>query len=170
MVKVNWAKGFEAARTFRDSNQPGIVFRYKAAFTTEREAVDLIKKLKDQGIPYRKQQRPNYEGGRDVHVVFEGVPKGQAKRSHAKRGLNQFGVYVTNNPDQTRIPHDGKVYAIYDAYPNLQMAKEVAEDYRSQPYPLDSRRYRCRAIVADLGRDAGRLRWAIFIAKGVRWT
>jgi|BioPla2DNA2_1021312.scaffolds.fasta_scaffold37614_2 hypothetical protein len=81
--------------------------------------------------------------------------------------MNQFGVVEVNDPNQSSVYYAGKRYEIYDAYPSLSGARAYAEDLRTQPYPYDPR-YRCRAVVGDLGLEAGRLRWAVFIAKGVR--
>jgi len=69
------------------------------------------------------------------------------------------------SPDITQYHYGDRYYKIYDAYPGYEYALGVAEDCRKQPCPLDCR-YTCRAIVVDLGPDAGRLRYGLFVAKG----
>ena len=69
------------------------------------------------------------------------------------------------NADQSRIRYGGSMYSIHDAYPKAAMANEYATDLRT----LKGRQYPnnyTKAIVVDLGKDAGRLRYAVFIAKG----
>lgn len=74
----------------------------------------------------------------------------------------------TDNPGITRYRFRGAYYQIYDAYPSATTADEVAADMRSAPFPLSPGNYACKAIVVDLGPEAGRLRYGIFIAKGFR--
>lgn len=68
-------------------------------------------------------------------------------------------------PDQTRVFYRGKWYKIWDAFPSKSMAEEYATDARSGT--LDGI-HRTRVVVVDLGRDAGRLRYALFTAKGAK--
>lgn len=68
-------------------------------------------------------------------------------------------------PDQTRIQYRGKWYRIWDAYPSKSMAEEYAADARTH---TQDGIHRTRVVVVDLGKDAGRLRYALFTAKGVR--
>ena len=69
------------------------------------------------------------------------------------------------NPDQTRVKYRGKWYSIWDAYPSKSMAEGYAKDARTQT--IDGI-HRTRVVVVDLGKDAGRLRYALFTAKGVK--
>lgn len=67
-------------------------------------------------------------------------------------------------PDQTRVFYRGKWYSIWDAFPSKSMAGSTAAEIRTQTH---DNIHRTRAVVVDLGKDAGRLRYAIFTAKGV---
>ena len=55
---------------------------------------------------------------------------------------------------------DGKEYAIHDAFPGKKLAKETAKDART--YGLGPKGTRTRAVYRDMGKNAGRLRHAIF--------
>lgn len=147
MVKVNWFPGNEAARKFRDSNVPGIVFKYAGAFTTEREAIALIEKLKRQGKQYRKQQRVNPDGGRYVHVVFEGVPKGQAKRgrSHTKTGLMK--PISVNVSDLSRFDDFSLKILLQPVIKSKQIVNAEPERVDGHAVILDCDRERALAIV-----------------------
>lgn len=70
-----------------------------------------------------------------------------------------------SSPNQTRVHYNGSYYQIYDAMPNYELAKATAADMRSAPYPCVGN-YRCKVVIVDLGEDAGRLRYGLFIAKG----
>ena len=72
------------------------------------------------------------------------------------------------SPDISRYHFRGAYYEIYDAFPSAEAAENVAEDMRRAPYPLSPGNYTCKAIAVDLGPEAGRLRYGIFIAKGTR--
>ena len=72
------------------------------------------------------------------------------------------------NPDITRIAFRGSYYEIYDAFPGSREAKEFAKELRKMPYPFSVADHRCKAVTVDLGPAAGRLRYAVFIAKGAR--
>ena len=74
-------------------------------------------------------------------------------------------MFKAKNPDQTRVMYRGKWYSIWDAFPSRSMAEEVAKYTRTGT--LDGV-HRTRVAVVDLGKDAGRLRYALFTAKGVR--
>lgn len=69
--------------------------------------------------------------------------------------------------DTTRIAYGGSIYKIYDAYPTASGANSAARDLRTLQGRVD-RDYRTKAIVADLGKNAGRLRYGVFIARGAR--
>ena len=68
-------------------------------------------------------------------------------------------------PDQSRITYGGKIYSIHDAYPKRGMAESYAKDLRTLQGRVYSSNY-TNAIVVDLGSGAGRLRYAVFVAKG----
>lgn len=57
----------------------------------------------------------------------------------------------------TRRKIGKKIYDIWDAFPTKALAKSYAKDFRSQGLG--------NAVVKDLGKKAGRLRYAIFIRK-----
>ena len=68
-------------------------------------------------------------------------------------------------PDQTRISYGGSLYGIHDAYPTPAGANGCARDLRTLQGRIYPNNY-TKAIVVDLGTDAGRLRYAVFVAKG----
>lgn len=68
-------------------------------------------------------------------------------------------------PDQTRYVYQGRIYSIYDAFPGKSGAANAAKDLRTLQGRVHTNTY-TRAIVVDLGTGAGRLRYAIFTAKG----
>lgn len=68
-------------------------------------------------------------------------------------------------PDQTIIRFRRKLYKIWDAFPSKRIAEECAADTRTQ---TQDGIHRTRVVVVDLGKDAGRLRYALFAAKGVK--
>lgn len=68
-------------------------------------------------------------------------------------------------PDISRISYRGNVYKIEDAYPQPDMAEEYAYELRTAKRSLIHPYGRCGAIAVDLGPDAGRLRYGVF----VRW-
>lgn len=67
----------------------------------------------------------------------------------------------------TRIAYGGVVYRIEDAYPTKAGANSAARGLRTLQGRLD-RNYRTKAITVDLGKDAGRLRYGVFVARGKR--
>ena len=71
------------------------------------------------------------------------------------------------NADVTRVAYGGSVYRIYDAYPTKRGAEGAARDIRTRSGRVD-RDYYTKAIVVDLGKDAGRLRYGLFVARGRR--
>lgn len=76
-------------------------------------------------------------------------------------------IHRAKSPDTTRYAFRGHVYSIYDAYENVQTAKALARDLGTQAgrmYPNNM----TLAIVVDLGPEAGRLRYGVFVAKGTR--
>lgn len=79
-------------------------------------------------------------------------------------------MIIAKNPDVTKVKYYNRSYEIYDAFPGRKGAEQAATDMRISPYPLSTKDLICRAIVVDLGPDAGRLRYGIFIAKGEAYT
>ena len=76
-------------------------------------------------------------------------------------------IHRAKSPDTTRYAFRGHIYSIYDAYENVQTAKASARDLGTQA----GRMYKDNmtlAIVVDLGKEAGRLRYGVFTAKGAR--
>lgn len=69
--------------------------------------------------------------------------------------------------DTTRVSYRGSVYKIYDAYPTRGGAEGAARDIRTLQGRVD-RDYYTNAVVVDLGRDASRLRYGLFISRGRR--
>jgi hypothetical protein len=69
------------------------------------------------------------------------------------------------NPDQTRITYSGSVYSIDDAYSTKVGTEGRAKDLRTLQGRVYPNTY-TKAVVVDMGKDAGRLRYAVFIAKG----
>lgn len=67
--------------------------------------------------------------------------------------------------DQTRIVYKGSVYSIQDAYSGKSGAESAAKDLRTLQGRLYPMNY-TKAIVVDLGKEAGRLRYAVFTTKG----
>ena len=67
----------------------------------------------------------------------------------------------------TRVVFAGSVYKIYDAYPTKAGANGAARGLRTLAGRVD-RDYRTKAVVVDLGPDAGRLRYGVFVTKGKR--
>lgn len=74
-------------------------------------------------------------------------------------------MFKAKNPDQSTYTYDGKRYSIYDAFPSKSMAVNAASDLRTLQGRVHANTY-TRAITVDLGRDAGRLRYAVFTATG----
>ena len=70
--------------------------------------------------------------------------------------------------DITRVRYKGRFYTIDDAFYSKTYAEEVAKHMRKDSYPGSTGNYRCRVVVVDLGSEAGRLRYGIFIAKGAK--
>ena len=78
---------------------------------------------------------------------------------------NTTEPYKAQNADQTIYYHNGRIYHIYDAYPTADGAHGAANDLTTAQGSIYIGRL-TRAIVVDLGPDAGRLRYAVFTAKG----
>jgi len=76
-------------------------------------------------------------------------------------------VIKAKSADQTRIAYGGAVYSIYDAYPTKGGANGAVRTLRTRAGRM-YRDYLTKAIAVDLGKDAGRLRYAVFVAKGRR--
>ena len=72
--------------------------------------------------------------------------------------------YKFLDEEKTKVMVEGKVYEIYDAMPGEDMAKQTVEDLETE----QGRIYKDNmtdAVVIDLGEEAGRLRWGIFVRK-----
>ncbi len=69
------------------------------------------------------------------------------------------------NSDVTRVMYGGSVYSIHDAYPTRAGANGYARDLPILHGPIYPKNY-TKAVVVDLGKDAGRLRYGVFVAKG----
>ncbi len=67
--------------------------------------------------------------------------------------------------DTARISYRGSIYKIYDAYPTLGGANSTVRGLRTKQGRV-YRDYYTNAIAVDLGKDAGRLRYGVFISKG----
>jgi len=76
-------------------------------------------------------------------------------------------IHKAKSPDATRYKLGAHVYSIYDAYENAQSAKAAARDLGTYAGRMDAN-YRTLAIVVDLGKEAGRLRYGVFVTKGAR--
>ena len=74
-------------------------------------------------------------------------------------------MFKAKKPDQTRYMYQGKVYGIYATFPSKSGATNTAKHTRTLQGRVHTNTY-TRAIVVDLGADAGRLRYAVFTAKG----
>ena len=76
-------------------------------------------------------------------------------------------IHKAKSPNITHYSFRGKVYKIYDAYEKWQTAKQYVKDLGTvsgRIYQYD----RTSAIVVDLGKEAGRLRYGVFVAKGAK--
>jgi len=69
------------------------------------------------------------------------------------------------SPDTTRVASGGIVYKIEDAYPTAGGANSTARGLRTLKGRIHPNNY-TKAVVVDLGKDAGRLRYGVFVAKG----
>ena len=67
----------------------------------------------------------------------------------------------------TRVAYGGIVYKIYDAFPTKGGAGGAARSLRTLKGRIDQD-HRTKAVVVDLGKDAGRLRYGVFVARGKR--
>ena len=76
-------------------------------------------------------------------------------------------IHRAKTPDTTRYSFRGHVYSIYDAYGNVQTAKATARGLETQSGRIHKDNMTL-AIVVDLGPEAGRLRYGVFVAKGAR--
>ena len=76
-------------------------------------------------------------------------------------------IHRAKSPDTTRYSFRGHVYSIYDAYENVQTAKASARDLGTQAGRVHKDNMTL-AIVVDLGKEAGRLRYGVFVAKGAK--
>ena len=68
-------------------------------------------------------------------------------------------------PSQTRILYRGKQYKLFETLENKSWAETDARYYRTAPGRFTRDNY-TNSIVVDLGKEAGRLRYGVFIAKG----
>lgn len=69
--------------------------------------------------------------------------------------------------DTTRVTYAGSVHKIYDAYPTKGGAEGAVRGLRTLKGRIDMN-YHTKAVVVDLGKDAGRLRYGVFVARGRR--
>ncbi len=76
-------------------------------------------------------------------------------------------MHKAKNADISRFAFGGVTYRIYDAYPTKGGASGTVRGLRTKQGRID-RDYYTKAIVVDLGEDAGRLRYAVFVARGRR--
>jgi hypothetical protein len=76
-------------------------------------------------------------------------------------------IHKAKSPDATRYKLGAHVYSIYDAYENAQSAKAAARDLGTQSGRIHKDNMTL-AIVVDLGKEAGRLRYGVFVTKGAR--
>ena len=74
-------------------------------------------------------------------------------------------MFKAKNPDQTTYTYRGKRYSLWDAFPGKTEAAQLAKDLRTLMGGLHQTTY-TRAIVVDLGKGAGRLRYGVFTAAG----
>jgi len=74
-------------------------------------------------------------------------------------------IHKARSADQAIYYHNGDMYHIYDAYPSADSAQDAAKDLQTLQGRVHATAM-TRAIVVDLGPDAERLRYAVFIAKG----
>ena len=68
-------------------------------------------------------------------------------------------------PDQTRISFRGKIYDKFNELRRKASAEKEAKELRT----FDGRVHRynyTNAIVVDLGKEAGIMRYAVFVAQG----
>jgi len=64
-----------------------------------------------------------------------------------------------------RFNYRGTIYNIYDAMPTKDMANDAAKDLRTLGGRVHPNNY-TKVAVRDFGKESGRLRYGIFIAKG----
>jgi len=94
-------------------------------------------------------------------------------RKISHRGSKGFGflgrraTIKAKHANQSRINYRGRLYTIEDAYPTKEGAYVRVTHLRTLKGRLYPNNY-TKAIVVDLGVDAGRLRYAVFTAKGRR--
>lgn len=74
-------------------------------------------------------------------------------------------IYKAHKSSSMIVMAKGKAYSIYDAFPTKAGATSAAKGYRTTAGRIHPNN-RTLAIVADLGPDAGRLRYGVFLAKG----
>lgn len=91
------------------------------------------------------------------------------KTSH--RGSKGFGslgkraIIKAKTPDQTRITYRNSVYSLFDAFLTKSEANNKTHKLRTLEGRTHANNY-TKAVVVDLGEDAGRLRYGVFVAKG----
>ena len=91
------------------------------------------------------------------------------KTSH--RGSRGFGslrkraMKKAKTPTQTRIAYRGSIYHFFDAFSTVLGADAKGQRLRTFEGRTHANNY-TKAITVDLGGDAGRLRYAVFVAKG----
>ena len=93
----------------------------------------------------------------------------KTKTSHrGSRGFGSLGkraMIKAKTPDQTRITYRKSIYTLFDAFLTKSEANNKANKLRTWEGRTHANNY-TKAIVVDLGEDASRLRYAVFVAKG----
>lgn len=69
------------------------------------------------------------------------------------------------NADVTRVSYGGTMYSIYDAYPTKAGAERAARDIRTKTGRVHMPNY-TKAVVVDLGKDAGRFARIVKVPTG----
>lgn len=71
------------------------------------------------------------------------------------------------DPNASRIKYRGRLYDIHDAFPTKAGASGEARSLRTLNGRIHQNHHTL-AIVVDLGPEAGRLRYGVFVARGER--
>ena len=87
------------------------------------------------------------------------------RRSKGSGSLGKRAIVKAKTPDQTRIMYRNSVYSFFDAFLTKSEANNKTHKLRTLEGRTHAKNY-TKAIVVDLGEDAGRLRYAVFVAKG----
>ena len=76
-------------------------------------------------------------------------------------------MITAKSADTQRVVYRGSAYNIYDAFPTKAGAEGAARDTRTLQGRVD-KDYYTNAVVVDLGKGAGRLRYGLFTSRGRR--